>query len=88
MNRRREQACAILWAQVHKDDPDPSFSALSDAQQRQLIDALGLDARPRLREESAEEDRRRPEDPTDDAEEDELECDESESEPESEPPLM
>ena len=44
VNRRREQACAILWAQVHKDDPDPPFSALSDAQQRQLIDALGLDA--------------------------------------------
>ena len=41
---RREQACAILWAQVHRDDPDPPFSALSDAQRRQLVDALGLDA--------------------------------------------
>ena len=42
--RRREQACAILWAQVHRDDPDPPFSTLSDAQQRQVLDALGLDA--------------------------------------------
>ena len=41
---RREQACAILWAQVHKDDPAPAFSALPDAQRRQLVDTLGLDA--------------------------------------------
>ena len=44
--------------------------------------------RPRLREERAGEDRRRPEEPPDDAEEDELERDESESEPEPERSLL
>ena len=40
---RREQACAILWTQLHKDDPAPVFTTLPDAQRRQLTDALGLD---------------------------------------------
>ena len=41
---RRAQASAILWAQVHKDDPGPPFCALPDEQRRQLVAALGLDA--------------------------------------------
>ena len=40
---RREQACAILWAQVHKDDPGPPLYALSDTQRRQLVNVLCLD---------------------------------------------
>jgi hypothetical protein len=37
---RRAPSCGLR----HKDDPDPLFSALSYAQRRQLVDALGLDA--------------------------------------------
>ena len=39
----REQACAILWAQVHKVDPGPPLYALSDTQRRQLVNVLCLD---------------------------------------------
>ena len=40
---RLELACAILWVQAHRGDPDRALCGLSDAQRRSLLHGLDLD---------------------------------------------
>ena len=43
-----ELACAILWIQAHREDPNAVVCVLQEAQQRVLLASLGQWASPRL----------------------------------------